>query len=167
MVLLMNSYRSISSSHKVPVFSRSNTKSASIWILHTPSDQDCGKIDPDSLIPSLVSIGQDAFLDQRAKPHATKFFGILSQTWLDVSERLFLCELRKGPHTKVLGHGTLLRHYQTTNLLCWKRLYQGFPIFFKSNQYSPKTLSIRLNAPISILGCNSFRELRSGQSVIV
>ena len=68
-----------------------------------PSDQDCGKICPDSPIPSLVGIGQGAFLDQGSKPHAIEFARVRPQARLDVSKRLSQSQLRKSHDSKVLG----------------------------------------------------------------
>ena len=68
-----------------------------------PSDQDCGKIGPDSPIPSLVGIGQGAFLDQGSKPHAIEFARVRPQARLDVSKRLSQSQLRKSHDSKVLG----------------------------------------------------------------
>ncbi len=68
-----------------------------------PSDQDCGKIGPDSPIPSLVGIGQGAFLDQGVKPHAIEFARVRAQARLCVSKRLSPRQLRKSHDAKVLG----------------------------------------------------------------
>ena len=68
-----------------------------------PSDQDYGKIGPDSPIPSLVGVGQGAFLDQGAKPHAVELARVCSQARLDVSQRLAPRQLPKSHGSKVLG----------------------------------------------------------------
>lgn len=67
------------------------------------ANQHSSQIGPDSPIPSLVGIGQGAFLDQGAKPHAIEFARVCSQARLDVSQRLVPRQLRKSHDSKVLG----------------------------------------------------------------
>jgi len=69
-----------------------------------PSDQDCGQIGPDSLVPALVGLGKRASLDRESKSHNTvKIARVRVQACLDISKRLSPSQPRKGHDSIVLG----------------------------------------------------------------